>query len=117
MATRLYFIRPSNSTNCLSKLSRAASSSASSPSSRYLNPSKTLSPPSSSASSSSSNGYDPSTMETPTNLTESQKAMIASAIRIDQAGEIAANWIYKGQLAVLGRDPKVGPLIEVCFTL
>ncbi|CAG8472021.1 1225_t:CDS:2 [Diversispora eburnea] len=33
-------------------------------------------------------------------------------IRVDQAGEIGANWIYKGQIAVLGKDKKVGPVIQ-----
>ena len=34
-------------------------------------------------------------------------------VRVDQAGEIGANWIYKGQMAVLGKDKKVGPIIQV----
>jgi len=33
-------------------------------------------------------------------------------MRVDQAGELAANAIYRGQLFVLGRDPKVGPIIQ-----
>jgi len=49
---------------------------------------------------------------TPTDLTEKQRETLARAIRVDQAGEVAANWIYKGQLAVLGRDPAVGPVIQ-----
>jgi ubiquinone biosynthesis monooxygenase Coq7 len=36
---------------------------------------------------------------------------------VDQAGEIAANWIYRGQFAVLGRDPRVGPLIQVSISI
>ncbi|KIM29005.1 hypothetical protein M408DRAFT_68758 [Serendipita vermifera MAFF 305830] len=55
---------------------------------------------------------DPATHETPQNLTKEQTEMLHAAIRVDQAGEVAANWIYKGQLAVLGRDPTCGPLIE-----
>jgi ubiquinone biosynthesis monooxygenase Coq7 len=34
-------------------------------------------------------------------------------IRIDQAGEIGANYIYKGQMAILGNDKKVGSIIQV----
>ncbi len=34
-------------------------------------------------------------------------------IRVDRAGELAANWIYSGQSAVLGTDPQVGKLIRV----
>lgn len=56
---------------------------------------------------------EPATVETPTNLSESQRATIDAAIRVDQAGEVAANWIYKGQLAVLGRDPQTGDVIRV----
>jgi ubiquinone biosynthesis monooxygenase Coq7 len=36
-------------------------------------------------------------------------------IRVNQAGEIGANWIYRGQLAVLGKDKEVGTLIEVGY--
>jgi len=35
-----------------------------------------------------------------------------SALRVDHAGEVAANWIYRGQYAVLGRDKDVGPVIQ-----
>ena len=59
---------------------------------------------------------DAATEETPKNLTEAQREMLHAALRVDQAGEVAANWIYKGQLAVLGRDPKSGPIITVCLT-
>ncbi|KAG1843591.1 COQ7-domain-containing protein [Suillus subalutaceus] len=41
-----------------------------------------------------------------------QREILDRALRVDQAGEIAANWIYRGQFAVLGRDPRVGPLIQ-----
>ena len=37
---------------------------------------------------------------------------IASMIRVDHAGEYGAKRIYQGQLAVLGKDPKVGRLLE-----
>jgi ubiquinone biosynthesis monooxygenase Coq7 len=33
-------------------------------------------------------------------------------IRVDHAGELGADRIYWGQMAVLGRDPKVGPVIQ-----
>ncbi|CAH1762124.1 21253_t:CDS:2 [Entrophospora sp. SA101] len=41
-----------------------------------------------------------------------KKKLIDEMIRVDQAGEIGANWIYKGQLAILGKDKKVGPIIQ-----
>lgn len=46
-----------------------------------------------------------------------ERATLNSAIRVDQAGEVAANWIYKGQMAVLGRDPTVGRVIQVIQSL
>ncbi|KAJ1653465.1 ubiquinone biosynthesis monooxygenase Coq7 [Dispira simplex] len=45
-------------------------------------------------------------------LTETQKNMVRSMLRVNQAGEIGANYIYKGQLAVFSRDPKLSPLIK-----
>ncbi|CAG8771646.1 3547_t:CDS:2, partial [Funneliformis caledonium] len=45
-------------------------------------------------------------------LTPKQKQLIDCMIRIDQAGEIGANYIYKGQLAVLGSDEKISPVIK-----
>ena len=51
---------------------------------------------------------------TPRNLPADQQRILDSAIRVDQAGEVAANWIYKGQLFVLGRNVVTGPLIQVC---
>ena len=47
---------------------------------------------------------DPATTSTPSSLTPSQRALLDSAIRVDQAGEVAANYIYAGQMAVLGRQ-------------
>jgi ubiquinone biosynthesis monooxygenase Coq7 len=61
----------------------------------------------------SSNLLDPSVTTTPDNINPVQRAALDSALRVDQAGEVAANWIYKGQLLVLGRDPSVGPIIQV----
>ncbi|KAJ3363914.1 hypothetical protein GGF32_003011 [Allomyces javanicus] len=45
-------------------------------------------------------------------LTREQHQLLDEILRVDQAGEIGANFIYKGQMAVLGRDPKVGPLLH-----
>jgi len=58
---------------------------------------------------------DSAVQSTPDDLTLSERHVLESALRVDQAGEIAANYIYKGQLAVLGRDLQVGNLIRVCF--
>ncbi|KAG8217418.1 COQ7-domain-containing protein [Butyriboletus roseoflavus] len=58
------------------------------------------------------NAHDPALTSTPPGLTHRQRAILDSALRVDHAGEIAANYIYKGQMAVLGRDPTVGPLIQ-----
>jgi len=46
------------------------------------------------------------------NISPEQRKILDNALRVDQAGEIAANWIYRGQFTVLGRDPRVGPLIQ-----
>lgn len=59
---------------------------------------------------------DPAVNTTPSNLTPHQREILGSALRVDQAGEIAANWIYRGQHLVLGRDPSTGPLIQVIFS-
>lgn len=66
----------------------------------------------SSAYTNSSNSHDPAVNSTP-ELTPEQHQILDTALRVDQAGEVAANWIYNGQLFVLGRDPKAGPLILV----
>lgn len=54
----------------------------------------------------------PATHETPRDLTRPQREALEAALRVDQAGEVAANFIYMGQIAVLGRDPRVGLLIQ-----
>jgi hypothetical protein len=56
---------------------------------------------------------DPAVSTTPSDLTPGQRVMLDSALRVDQAGEVAANWIYKGQMLVLGRDPATASLIQV----
>jgi ubiquinone biosynthesis monooxygenase Coq7 len=60
-----------------------------------------------------SSGYEPAAQATPSDLTESQREILESALRVDQAGEIAANYIYQGQMTVLGRDKRLGSLIQV----
>jgi len=67
------------------------------PSAAYLDPSRAT---------------DPSVAQTPENLTDTQRGELQSALRVDQAGEVAANYIYKGQLAVFQRDPEYSPLIQ-----
>jgi len=49
----------------------------------------------------------------PQDITPQQRRALDAAIRVDQAGELAANWIYRGQMVVLGGHPKLGPLIQV----
>ena len=41
-----------------------------------------------------------------------RREMIDRFIRVDHAGEYGADRIYAGQMAVLGKDPKLGPLIQ-----
>ncbi|KAE9406481.1 COQ7 protein [Gymnopus androsaceus JB14] len=55
---------------------------------------------------------DPATCTTPLNITEEQRAALDAALRVDQAGEVAANWIYYGQHFILGKQPVTGPLIQ-----
>jgi hypothetical protein len=40
---------------------------------------------------------NPATCTAPTNLTPDEQDVIARIIRVDQAGELGANWIYRGQ--------------------
>jgi ubiquinone biosynthesis monooxygenase Coq7 len=55
---------------------------------------------------------DESVNSTPDNLTPEQRGVLNASLRVDQAGEIAADYIYRGQLAVLGRDPTCGHVIK-----
>ncbi|KAH8108486.1 COQ7-domain-containing protein [Phellopilus nigrolimitatus] len=48
-------------------------------------------------------------------LSRAHHRCLDRAIRVDQAGEIAANFIYQGQAAVLGRDRNVGPVIQIMW--
>ncbi|KAJ8592773.1 COQ7-domain-containing protein [Rhizopogon salebrosus TDB-379] len=41
-----------------------------------------------------------------------QREILDNALRVNQAGEIAANWIYRGLVTVPGRDPRIGLLIQ-----
>jgi ubiquinone biosynthesis monooxygenase Coq7 len=38
--------------------------------------------------------------------------MLDPLIRVDQAGEVGAYYIYKGQMAVLGNDKKLKPILQ-----
>ncbi|PIL30460.1 hypothetical protein GSI_07159 [Ganoderma sinense ZZ0214-1] len=49
---------------------------------------------------------------TPDHIPPIVQHQLQSALRVDQAGELAANYIYMGQHHVLGRDPLTGPLIQ-----
>lgn len=60
---------------------------------------------------------DPSVTTTPNAIPPELRHEIETALRVDQAGELAANWIYKGQHDVLGRDPVTGPLIQASTTV
>ncbi|KAF9584073.1 ubiquinone biosynthesis monooxygenase Coq7 [Lunasporangiospora selenospora] len=64
------------------------------------------------ASGSTTAATDSPSTEAPLRLSKEQREMLEEMIRIDQAGELGANWIYRGQYAVLGSDKKVGPLLE-----
>ena len=67
------------------------------PSSVYLDPARNL---------------DTSTSSTPDDLSPSQRKALEAALRVDQAGEVAANYIYAGQFAVFRRDPATAALIQ-----
>jgi len=59
------------------------------------------------------NQHAPAVTSTPDDITPQERERLEAALRVDQAGEVAANWIYMGQHAVLGKDKVTGPLIEV----
>lgn len=77
------------------------------------------SPPSASSDNHNSTSSIDSTSSTdsapvpPLKLSKEQRELLEEMIRVDQAGELGANWIYRGQYAVLGSDKKVGPLLQV----
>jgi ubiquinone biosynthesis monooxygenase Coq7 len=43
-------------------------------------------------------------------ISPAQREILDDALRVDQSGEITVNWMYRGQVTVLGR---VGSLIQV----
>lgn len=55
------------------------------------------------------------TRSTPSNLTSKQRKLLEEIIRVDQAGELGANYIYQGQHAVFkrGRDKRVADIVQV----
>lgn len=63
------------------------------------------------------NLHDSATANSPEDISYDHRKIIERALRVDHAGEVAANWIYKGQLAILGNDRKVGLIIQVSRSL
>lgn len=51
------------------------------------------------------------------NLTREQIDRIRIMLRIDLAGEVAANRIYEGQKCILGRDPEMAKLLKVLLLI
>jgi ubiquinone biosynthesis monooxygenase Coq7 len=45
-------------------------------------------------------------------LSKEEKELITPMIRVDQAGEVGAYYIYKGQIAVLGKDKNLKPILQ-----
>lgn len=45
-------------------------------------------------------------------LTDKEREFLEPMIRVDQAGEVGAYYIYKGQIAVLGHDKKLKPILQ-----
>lgn len=94
------------------------------PSHAYIHPSASFpnapptpnSKPTSSHSSNAGDGQDGSIFDVP-DLTAEEKEVIARIIRVDQAGELGANWIYRGQKlgAGLRGKPKTVKQIEVSY--
>ena len=93
------------------RLNNASRSSHSTPaaSSSHLSTHRTLA---SDAYTKSTDPDAPSVSTTP-NITPEQRSALDAALRVDQAGEIAANWIYMGQYAVFSRDKNTRELIKV----
>ncbi|KIM80906.1 hypothetical protein PILCRDRAFT_822207 [Piloderma croceum F 1598] len=82
---------------CLAPFARSFVTAASSASAVYTDPSRQ---------------HDLAVATTPADISQKQQCILDAALRVDQAGEIAANWIYRGQMAVLGRDRTTGPIIQ-----
>lgn len=83
---------------------------------RYISVSSDSRPQPSAAYFDPSKATHPSVTQTPEDLNEAQRKELQSALRVDQAGEVAANYIYKGQLAVFQTDSEYGPLIQASPT-
>ncbi|TFY54901.1 hypothetical protein EVG20_g9521 [Dentipellis fragilis] len=49
---------------------------------------------------------------TPQSLPTSQQHVLDAVLRVDQAGEVAANYIYRGQFRVFENDKQLAPLIQ-----
>lgn len=45
-------------------------------------------------------------------LTDEEREYLDPMIRVDQAGEVGAYYIYKGQIAVLGKDKYLRPILQ-----
>ena len=56
-------------------------------------------------------GNEPVIDKYPLLYIDMNKGLLDKLLRVDQAGEMAAKRIYAGQMAVLGRDPKMRPLL------
>ena len=49
-------------------------------------------------------------------LSPAEHHVVSRVIRVDQAGETAANWIYRGQMAIIGKDRALGPVIQASLS-
>ncbi|KAI7869807.1 ubiquinone biosynthesis protein Coq7 [Mucor mucedo] len=56
--------------------------------------------------------HSPSSPVSDRALTNRERAFLQPMIRVDQAGEVGAYYIYKGQIAVLGQDKKLRPILQ-----
>ncbi|KAI9496874.1 ubiquinone biosynthesis protein COQ7-domain-containing protein [Zychaea mexicana] len=45
-------------------------------------------------------------------LTDNERHILDPMLRVDQSGEVGAYYIYMGQIAVLGRDKKLRPILQ-----
>lgn len=45
-------------------------------------------------------------------LTGHERKVVEPMVRVDQSGEVGAYYIYMGQMAVLGRDKKLRPILQ-----
>lgn len=96
---------PSGSTSAQTQIPYADADSAAAP---YL-------PRDPKAASSAPDVDEAATRSTPLDLTPKQRQLLEEIIRVDQAGELGANYIYQGQHAVFrrGRDKRVADIVQV----